>query len=809
MQNRFDKGSIAMCAMAVLLGLAAQARTFEFKQFKSTGSKANSEYYWMGTEKSKSSWYQVKIGGASKIDDMSEMEIRAATVFKNVKDRKAGVNDIAKFKFDPINKGKAIYFMVSSGVAFSLERDKYWYGNDGRADRGWQLAGCIIEIWQKGKVVKHWSGAGTAGKTRLADGIPLLRINKDGYASEGDRNRIDRDFDNATKIFSVDQKGERVDIDDVLQPYRESEEESKSDSEKKSAKKDDSASDAPAKNVVAQKLRQCDFLLNEKFKKNAKFYLCLFSASWCPPCRREMPRIAETYAETLKGDPDIELIHFSRDQDEEKAMAWAKEHDVKFPVVKPKGGNPLDLHARGIPHLFIVKADGTLVEEGHPMSIFNEEKFRELKGGSPVDSAKPNSGNGGTKTLGSCRSRVQNGAVPMRDYTWPFKIVNGEATIGIDRGGCGCKISPNPTGNLCIPSTLGGAPVTGIGWFALVDCKDITSVSIPASVTKISRRAFARCKRLTSFSVAPDNPAYSSRDGFLCSKDGATLIAGLNGDVVIPSCVTRIDDDAFFQCEGVTSVRIPTSVKSIGKSAFAQCVRLTSFSVDADNSSYSSRGGFLCSKDGSTLIAGLNGDVVIPSCVKTIGEGAFDGYALTSVKIPQSVTGIEDSAFFWCTKLASVAIPSSVTYIGNGVFSWCYELSNITVDGGNAYYCSVDGVLYNKAKTELLHFPRKKCGVVMIPSGVTSIPHDMFSGCKGVPSVTIPASVTSIGRDAFSYCRGLTSVTMLGERPDVGGKIFASCDKLAMIRVPSNVKSWAGMKEWQGIPLVFDAESTK
>ena len=140
---------------------------------------------------------------------------------------------------------------------------------------------------------------------------------------------------------------------------------------------------------VAEKLGQCDFLLNKDFKKNAKIYLCLFSASWCPPCRREMPRIAKTYAETLKDDPDIELIHFSRDQNDEKAMTWAKEHNVKFPVVKPNGGNPLDLHSRGIPHLFIVKADGTLLEEGHPMRIFNEEKFREIKGESPAGDKVP------------------------------------------------------------------------------------------------------------------------------------------------------------------------------------------------------------------------------------------------------------------------------------------------------------------------------------------------------------------------------------------------------------------------------------
>ena len=92
-----------------------------------------------------------------------------------------------------------------------------------------------------------------------------------------------------------------------------------------------------------------------------------------------MPRIAKTYAETLKNDPDIELIHFSRDQNDEKALAWAKEHDVKFPVVKPKGGNPLDLHSRGIPHLFIVKNDGTVLEEGHPASLFKEEKLQALK----------------------------------------------------------------------------------------------------------------------------------------------------------------------------------------------------------------------------------------------------------------------------------------------------------------------------------------------------------------------------------------------------------------------------------------------
>ena len=136
---------------------------------------------------------------------------------------------------------------------------------------------------------------------------------------------------------------------------------------------------APRYNVVAEKLQGCKFLVNGQVKQKAKVYLCLFSASWCPPCRAEMPRIAKTYAETLKDDPDIELVHFSRDREESKAMDWAKKHDVKFPVVKYDGGNPLDLHCNGIPHLFIVKDDGTLLEEGHPMRLFTEAKLRALK----------------------------------------------------------------------------------------------------------------------------------------------------------------------------------------------------------------------------------------------------------------------------------------------------------------------------------------------------------------------------------------------------------------------------------------------
>ena len=64
-----------------------------------------------------------------------------------------------------------------------------------------------------------------------------------------------------------------------------------------------------------------------------------------------------------------------------------------------------------------------------------------------------------------------------------------------------------------------------------------------------------------------------------------------------------------------------------------------------------------------------------------------------------------------------------------------------------------------------------------------------------------------MGEHVFERCVELTEVTMLGERPEATNNIFnENCGKLKAIHVPANAKSWAGMKEWQGIPLVFDAK---
>ena len=567
--------------------------------------------------------------------------------------------------------------------------------------------------------------------------------------------------------------------------------------------------------AVAEKLGQCDFLLNKDFKKNAKFYLCLFSASWCGPCRREMPRIAKTYAETLKNDPDIELIHFSRDQNDEKALAWAKEHDVKFPVVKPNGGNPLDLHSRGIPHLFIVKADGTFVEEGHPMRLFTEEKLRELKEENFAVSAKQQNGATGANAATGEQTETVNG------YTWAFKVKNDEATIVSERGrGCSCAVTPKPSGNLTIPSSLGGAKVTNIGRNAFFDCHELTSVTIPKGVTSIGGSAFSQCGGLTSVTIPSSVTNLDGYSFYYCSKLKS---------ITIPSKVTNIGSGAFNNCRGLLefvvedgnpayrsldgvlynkdrtsliqypcakpgTLTIPVSVTSIGHGALFGCRRQEAIAVEEGNRAYCSVDGILYDKNRTALIrcpVGKCGIVTIPYGVTRIGGGGSWAFrecrGVTSVIIPSSVTSIESMSFLGCDKLAAVKIPASVERIGNEAFMSCGGLKAIDVEDGNGVYRSVDGILYNKDLTNLVQCPGGKTGEVTVPSSVTSI-----EGC------------------AFYNCRGLTSVTMRGERPDIprgsfGGSrgVFSASRELTAIHVPANAKSWAGMKEWQGKKLVF------
>jgi hypothetical protein len=207
--------------------------------------------------------------------------------------------------------------------------------------------------------------------------------------------------------------------------------------------------------------------------------------------------------------------------------------------------------------------------------------------------------------------------------------------------------------------------VTGIGQSAFQGCTGLTSVTIPNSVTSIWGAAFSGCTGLTRIEVDPLNSSYVGLEGVLFNKSRTVLLqypGGKAGSYTIPNSVTRIGEQAFSGCTGLTSVTIPSSVTSIWGGTFAGCTGLTSIEVDPLNSSYVGLEGVLFNKDLSVLLQ-------------------YPGGKAGSYTIPNSVTRIGEQAFSGCTGLTRVTIPNSVTYIGEYAFQGCTGLTGVYFQG--------------------------------------------------------------------------------------------------------------------------------
>lgn len=280
-----------------------------------------------------------------------------------------------------------------------------------------------------------------------------------------------------------------------------------------------------------------------------------------------------------------------------------------------------------------------------------------------------------------------------------------------------------------------GESVEIIGQGAFSTCTQLTDVILPNSVKRVQNEAFYTCINLNSITFGDSISFVGLYSFYHCDSLSRVNINNLANwcnvefestpleyahsifindqeviDLVIPSSVTKINNNAFNGCSNIKSLTLSENTQTIGEGSFYGCSSL-------ENINFGTK-------------------------LKTIGASAFSGCSsLSLINIPNSVDSIGYYAFSRCINLESFIIPSSIKTLERGVFYNCSGLKNISIPN------SVNSISLTNIENQFVN--------------------GTFYGCSALEKITIPQSVKVIGSGVFSKCDSLTEVTCLAEIPPV------------------------------------------
>jgi hypothetical protein len=305
--------------------------------------------------------------------------------------------------------------------------------------------------------------------------------------------------------------------------------------------------------------------------------------------------------------------------------------------------------------------------------------------------------------------------------------------------------------------------------------------------------------------------------------------------IILPNNITKIDEDAFKLCSGLTSVTIPNSVTTLAEGVFSNCKELVSvtfgnslanlpannlflfscpkfaeFIVPVSNQSFSSIDGVLFNKQVSKIIyypQAKVGHYTVPQSVYEIASRCFylcnnlTTLFLDANQIQSIPTGIISA----CSELTDIYLGSSIKTIDSNFTSNCTKLVNFHVDSNNANFTSVDGVLFDKPVEKLVLFPKGKTGEYITPATTKSILSNSFYSVNGLASIVLSDSVTHIESMAFNDCI-IQSIVLGKSVSNIGSYAFEMCKLNTLISLnttPPTIarNSFGEIDDWMGMNM--------
>ncbi len=313
------------------------------------------------------------------------------------------------------------------------------------------------------------------------------------------------------------------------------------------------------------------------------------------------------------------------------------------------------------------------------------------------------------------------------------------------------------------------ATIEVVGSHAFYDRGGLEKVSFAsASKTKLEIGAYAFARvGLKNFAI-PKNTVSIGEGAFAGELSGAKVSFVEN--LVLPEGLTSIGANAFALNKSLKSLTLPSTIEFIGQAAF-KGAGITELHLPKTAK---------LEKLSAEVFSTTNFTTIeIPSYIKIIDDMAFEKSDLVEVNILPGVMSIGHRAFGSSDALTKITLPNTV---GSVMADWIENCPNLTASGlvipsDSQVFEVLDGVIYNKGKTEIYLYPSdKQDQTYVMPNTVERIPAYLFKehefiknvtlsgSLKEIPayafyganidSITIPASVTRIDESAFGSFRG-------------------------------------------------------